>query len=200
MTFRLLRRAAAWATLFAVLAQPVAGQEPPAIDPSLVPTPFLVSLGAARAEQMAGYLISVNPAYGYEAALDLARFYIREAAREGINGDLAFAQMLLETNYLRFGGQVKPEQNNFAGLGSLDGGAAGLSFPDQETGVRAQIQHLKAYGSQLPLREDSVNPRFGYVRRGSALTVQELSRRWASDPSYGDKILYIAGRLLAWKN
>ena len=44
--------------------------------------------------------------------------------------------MMLETGALRFTGDVRPRQNNFAGLGASGGGAHGESFADVSTGVR----------------------------------------------------------------
>ena len=49
-----------------------------------------------------------------------------------------------ETGFLQFGGDVSVEQFNFAGIGTTGGGVPGNSYPDVRTGVRAQIQHLKA--------------------------------------------------------
>ncbi len=57
---------------------------------------------------------------------------------ENVRGDIAFAQSIIETGWFRYGGSVQCEQNNY-------GGFLGKSFPDAETGVRAQIQHLRAY-------------------------------------------------------
>ena len=103
--------------------------------------------------------------------------------------------MCLETGYLRYGGDVKPEQFNFAGMGAVGGGEPGLSFPDPRTGVRAHIQHLKAYGSSEPLNGELVNPRFRYVRRGAAPTYEGLAGTWAADRQYAVKINSILKRL-----
>jgi len=130
------------------------------------------------------------PAYG-----DLLRFYREEASIEGVNYDIAFCQMCVETGFLRFGNDVKPEQNNFAGLGSTGGGVQGASFPDQRTGVRAQIQHLKAYASSAPLVQPLVDPRFKFVTRGIAPLLGQLTGRWATDPNYDKKIMAIIRRL-----
>ncbi len=126
---------------------------------------------------------------------EIARLYREEGAIEGINFDIAFAQMCLETNFLRFGGIVKPSQNNFAGLGAVGGGEEGASFPSARIGVRAHIQHLKAYGNTEPLVQDVVDPRFNFVTRGIAPLVGMLSGRWSADEDYGNKILAILRRL-----
>ncbi|MFP4008731.1 MAG: N-acetylmuramoyl-L-alanine amidase [Spirulinaceae cyanobacterium] len=126
---------------------------------------------------------------------DLPKLYREEAAIEGINYDIAFCQMCLDTNFLRFDGLVKASQNNFAGLGAIGGGISGASFPSARIGVRAQIQHLKAYASLEPLVQEVVDPRFRFVTRGIAPLVEQLSGRWSADPQYGQKILAILRRL-----
>ncbi|KAM3114909.1 hormogonium tapered terminus morphoprotein TftA [Phormidesmis sp. 146-33] len=135
----------------------------------------------------------------HEAAVtqfpDIAKLYREESTIEGVNYDIAFSQMCLETNFLRFGGEIKPAQNNFAGLGDVGGTAAGASFPSARIGVRAHIQLLKAYASTEPLTQESVNPRFGFVTRGVAPLVESLSGRWAADLQYGAKITAILRRL-----
>jgi len=134
-----------------------------------------------------------------EAALtrfpDISKLYREEGSMEGINYDIAFSQMCVETSFLRFGNDVKPEQNNFAGLGAIGGGAEGASFPSARIGVRAQIQHLKAYANTEPLVQELVDPRFRFVTRGTAPLVDQLSGRWAADLQYGSKIMSVLKRL-----
>lgn len=126
---------------------------------------------------------------------DIHKIYRQEGVIEGVNYDIAFCQMCVETSFLRFGGDVKASQNNFAGIGSLGGNAAGASFPSARIGVRAQIQHLKAYASKEPLVQEQVDPRFRFVSRGSAVLVGQLSGRWAADPNYGEKVMAMVRRL-----
>jgi N-acetylmuramoyl-L-alanine amidase len=126
---------------------------------------------------------------------DLSKLYREEATIEGINHDIAFCQMCLETGFLRFGTDIKPQQNNFAGLGGVGGGAEGASFPSARIGVRAHIQHLKAYASLEPLVQPEVDPRFRFVTRGVASSVHQLSGRWSADLDYGIKITAIIRRL-----
>ncbi|MEM6592964.1 MAG: N-acetylmuramoyl-L-alanine amidase [Cyanobacteria bacterium P01_C01_bin.73] len=126
---------------------------------------------------------------------DLPKLYREEGTIEGVNYDIAFAQMCVETNFLRFDGVVQPVQNNFAGLGDADGGPEGASFASARIGVRAQIQHLKAYASTEPLVQQLVDPRFRFISRGVAPLVGQLSGRWAADPQYGERILVQVRRL-----
>ena len=78
----------------------------------------------------------------------LATEYMRHGEALGLRWDYAFFQMLLETGYLKYTGDVKPEQNNFAGLGATGGGVRGESFKDVSTGARAHLEHLLMYSGQ----------------------------------------------------
>ncbi|MBD2252949.1 N-acetylmuramoyl-L-alanine amidase [Nostoc parmelioides] len=126
---------------------------------------------------------------------DLPKLYREEASAEGVNYDIAFCQMCVETGFLRFGGDIKAEQNNFAGLGSIGGGTEAAAFPSARIGVRAHIQHLKAYASLEPLVNEVVDPRFRFVTRGVATKIDELSGRWSADLNYGSKITAMVRRL-----
>lgn len=126
---------------------------------------------------------------------DIAQLYREEAAIESVNHDIAFCQMCLETGYLQFGGDIKPEQNNFAGLGTVGGGSESASFESARIGVRAHIQHLKAYASSDALVQEVVDPRFRFVTRGVAPSVEQLSGRWSADSDYGTRILAIVKQL-----
>jgi hypothetical protein len=126
---------------------------------------------------------------------DLPKLYREEASIEGVNYDIAFAQACVETNYLRFGGELKASQNNFGGLGDVGGTPEGATFPSARLGVRAHIQQLKAYASLEPLVQEQVSPRFRFVTRGIAPLVGQLSGRWAAGTDYGDRILAIVRRL-----
>jgi hypothetical protein len=139
--------------------------------------------------------LRLNNESGLTQFPDIAKLYREEGSIEGINYDIAFAQMCLETNYLRFGGTIKLEQNNFAGLGSAGGASEFASFPSARIGVRAHIQHLKGYANAEPLVQEVVDPRFRFVTRGVAPLAGQLSGRWSADPQYGDKIMAILKRL-----
>src|SRR5699024_492333 len=94
------------------------------------------------------------------SAEEIVDLYWQEASREGVRQDLAFAQALVETGFFRFGGDVKPEQNNFCGLGTTGGGVKGAHFKTPEIGVRAHIQHLLAYTTQKHPSTKIVDPRY----------------------------------------
>lgn len=128
---------------------------------------------------------------------DFCRMYIEECEAEGVRAEVAFSQAMMETGFLKFGGDVKKEQYNFAGLGATGNGEPGLKFDDIRTGIRAQVQHLKAYASKEDLNQDLVDERFEYVTKGIAGYVQWLGMQenpksdekgkygWAAAPCYG---------------
>ncbi|MDR2375086.1 MAG: glucosaminidase domain-containing protein [Treponema sp.] len=151
--------------------------------------------GVTGQTDLSAFLLDNNPGADPLFAEELAALYLEESAIEGINHDIAFAQMCLETGFLRYGGLVKPEWNNFCGLGSLNADYPGESFPSPQIGVRAHIQHLKAYASDEGLNQELVDPRYRWVRYGSSPTVEKLTGAWAADREYGNKIRGILERL-----
>jgi hypothetical protein len=159
----------------------------------------IAGASVATVEQLRAYIAAKNA-----AAPELAALYIQEGEREGIRGDVAFAQSCLETGNFKFGGDVKPEQNNYAGIGATGGGVVGNSFNTPQEGIRAQIQHLKAYANTEPLSGDLMDPRFAYVARGVAPYVEWLGipdnpsgKGWAAGADYGKKILAILAAIIA---
>ena len=155
----------------------------------------LLGKGRFSSGKMYNYLLHYHKKADWRRIKKLAQLYIYEAKTEGINHDIAFAQMCHETNLLRYGGQVKARQYNYCGLGAIDNGASGAVFPNMQTGVRAHIQHLKAYASTKSLRRRIVDPRFHLVRRGSAPTIKALTGKWASDREYHQRILRHLGAI-----
>lgn len=117
--------------------------------------------------------------YTNKGAADITAFctiLVQEAQAEGVREDVLYAQVMHETGWLQFGGDVKADQCNFGGIGATGGGAAGATFPDVRTGLRAQVQHLKAYASKDALNNLVVDPRFDKVTRGSAPYVEWLGK------------------------
>ena len=127
---------------------------------------------------------------------EFCKIFYEECQTEGIKAEVAFVQSMIETGYLQFGGDVKVEQFNFAGLGATGNGVQGASFKDVRTGIRAQVQHLKCYANDEKLKNECVDPRWGDWLRGKAPYVEWLSipnnpngTGWASDAKYSEKIL-----------
>ena len=161
------------------------------------------------AQMVALYKLQQKPypiwAYAQYGAPDIETFcqiLYEEANYEGVRAEAVFAQAMQETGWLQFGGDVQVTQCNFAGLGASGNGNPGLSFNDWGTnsvrkGLRAQVQHLKAYASMAPLNGSLVDPRFSYVTRGIAPNVEDLSGKWAADTSYGAKLMVLINKLIA---
>lgn len=131
-----------------------------------------------------------------------AQIFYEEATAEGVRVEVAFTQCMKETGFLKYGGDVLPNQYNFAGIGAT-GAVHGASFSNVRMGIRAQIQHLKAYGSISPLTNQCVDPRFNLVKRGSAQYVEWLGIKenpngygWATSKSYGHDIVSMVNTLL----
>ena len=131
-----------------------------------------------------------------------AQIFYEEATAEGVRAEVAFTQCMKETGFLKYGGDVLPNQYNFAGIGAT-GAVHGASFSNVRMGIRAQIQHLKAYGSISPLTNPCVDPRFNLVKRGSAQYVEWLGIKenpngygWATSKSYGHDIVSMVNSLL----
>lgn len=125
-------------------------------------------------------------------AIELGQYYLTFGEYYGIRGDIAFAQAMHETDYLRFTGVVKPEQNNFAGIGATGPDNPGASFATPREGVLAHLQHLYAYATNenLPKEYPLIDPRFNLVNRGSAATWVDLNGKWAvPGDNYGQSIL-----------
>ena len=132
-----------------------------------------------------------------------AQIFYEEATAEGVRAEVAFTQCMKETGFLKYGGDVLPNQYNFAGIGAT-GAVHGASFSNVRMGIRAQIQHLKAYGSLDGLTNLCVDPRFNLVKRGSAQYVEWLGIKenpngygWATSKSYGHDIVSMVNVLLS---
>ena len=163
----------------------------------------IVGAAEATVEQMRAYIKEKNPEVP-QSVIDMIPLYLSEGAAEGIRGDIAFAQSCLETGNFTFSGSaVTLDQNNFCGMGVTSSGMMGNSFATSQLGIRAQIQHLKAYANSDSLKNTCIDPRFEYVARGSAEYVEWLGiqenpngRGWAAGAEYGDKILRILTAIL----
>lgn len=180
---------------------------------------LIENASSVTVEQMVAYFEQSGKTYPAESlekggAPDIETFcklYEEEANAEGIAVEVAFAQSMKETGWLQFGGSVKVEQFNFAGLGAVDGSTQGADFSSYgeegvRMGIRAQIQHLKAYASETiteeTLKNPCVDPRFKYVKKGSAKYVEWLGQKenptgagWATSENYGIDIVKMINKL-----
>jgi len=159
----------------------------------------IMSNGTLSKNSLVDFLLRNNPGIGRNRAMNIVDLYISEAATEGVNYEIAFAQMCYHTNYLSFNGTfARSNSNNFYGCTSLENNRAAYNFSSVQTGIRAHIQHLKGYASRERLRNNYVDPRFYQIEVshgwGSAPTVNSLSNKWAGF-DYADKINSILNRM-----
>lgn len=119
---------------------------------------------------------------------ELATEYMRHGEEFGLRWDYAFFQMMLETNTLKYTGDVKISQNNFAGLGATGRGARGESFSSVSDGVRAHLQHILMYAGEKienPVAERTKNiQEWGVLTKWQAtidgpMTYSHLAKKWA---------------------
>jgi len=185
------------------------GGGPTAPTAPATPTPVLppvAIMGASRlsAGQVVAWFNGRQPqpqgAYAATEPVEaMANYFVEEGAMEGVTGDVAFVQSLVETGWFRFSGSVPAWKNNFAGIGAVDASPGeAAAFPDARTGVRAQIQHLRAYADPgaltctvPPLANPCVDPRFALVLpKGRAPLWNQLGGgNWATAATYGADIL-----------
>ena len=171
----------------------------------------IMGISSVTATQLANFYKSMNKTYpsyysknDKEAKTieDFCRIYIEECKTEGVRAEVAFAQAMVETGYLSFGGDVDISQYNFAGMGATGNGVKGNSFSTVRIGVRAQVQHLKCYASTEKLNGTCVDPRWGEWLRGKAPYVEWLSisnnpngTGWAASATYADSIKNVMAKI-----
>jgi len=176
----------------------------PTTPPPATPGPVAI-MGASRlsAGQIAAWVAGrqPQPSGAWNATVPLAtmaQYFIEEGSAEGVTGDVAFMQSVVETGWFRFAGSVPASYNNFAGIGATDTNPSPAIFPDARTGVRAQIQHLRAYADPAatsctvpPLHNPCVDPRFDLVvPKGKAPTWNQMGNgNWATATTYANSIL-----------
>ena len=128
---------------------------------------------------------------------DFCKILYEEAQSEGVSPEVLYGQVMKETGYLKFGNLVQPNQCNFGGLGATGPGNPGYTFGSVREGLRAQVQHLKAYGSTESLVNPCIDARFKYVGRGCAPRTVDLNGKWAvPGVGYGESIDAIAKEVI----
>ena len=138
---------------------------------------------------------------GAATGADFVNQLWQAAIDEGVRPELLYAQVMIETGNLRFGGDVLPEQCNFGGLGATGKGAHGNSFDTVLKGLRAQALHLRAYAGFEPLTVDpskarDVDPRYGaWILAKKANIIRKLAGTWATDKNYAVKLVRVMNEL-----
>jgi hypothetical protein len=132
----------------------------------------------------------------------LAGWYLSEGAAEGVRGDVAFAQAMVET--AGFSSNDAIQYNNYAGVGHCDSCSAGLGFPTPQLGVRGQIQLLHAFADPTLTTAGLANPPVlpslvpeTEPDRGCCVTWQSLTGKWATDPLYGHTVMSVYQSMLS---
>lgn len=174
----------------------------------------IMGKSSVTVDQMVEYFKSSGEKYpadalskgGADSIETFCQMYYDEAVAEGVRPEVAFVQTMKETGWLQYGGDSSIEQFNFAGLGTTGGGVAGNSYPDVRTGIRAQIQHLKAYATADALEQACVDERYEYVTKGCAPYVEWLGQQenpegygWATADNYGYSIVDMIANLKKMK-
>ena len=176
-----------------------------------VPTPILGSPQVSKAQLVsdlkaglkarnATFPSDVYSAFGASTVEEFIDKLWAAAVAEGVRPEVVYAQAMVETGYLQFGGVVKIEQCNFCGLGATGKDNPGVDFSSYgsdsvHVGFLAQAQHLRDYAGYAPLSSKTYDPRYRTWLFGRSRSVECLSGTWASDTSYGSKIKSIMNKL-----
>lgn len=155
---------------------------PVSIDAPLIGMPRL------NAADLAGWFRSKNYRPKVTTSIDdYAKWFIQEGRAEGIRGDIAFAQAVLET-----GGFTNTDSvlgNNFSGIGHYDNLPLGWTFATPRMGVRAQIQLLKSYAVKKPHYANTLVDKRLHGPAGCCQTWGDLTKKWATSPIYGPSVM-----------
>jgi murein DD-endopeptidase MepM/ murein hydrolase activator NlpD len=186
-------------TCLPLLALAAGSGAPPCPDPAAVAadgTPSILGPATLTTAQLAAWWASTGGAQPrrLDAPIaDVLALYLSEGEIEGVRGDLALAQAILETGWFTSGDSGR---NNYAGIAHYDNVAAGRSFATPAEGVRAHIQLLKKYaaGNETPLARPDVSPNAG----AHADTWGQLTGTWATDPNYWTAISGIYAEMVAF--
>ena len=169
----------------------------------------IMGTSTISAESMARLFASTGHTYpsevysqrGASSITEFCNQVILAASSEGVRPEVVFAQAMLETGWLQFGGSVSADQCNFAGLGATGPQVGGARFDNVYQGLLAQSQHLKGYAVRMPLNNVCVDPRYqilvdrGYL--GIAPCLEDLNGLWAvPGDGYGQRIAAIINRMI----
>lgn len=169
----------------------------------------IMGTSTISAESMARLFVSTGHTYpsevysqrGASSITEFCNQVILAASSEGVRPEVVFAQAMLETGWLQFGGSVSADQCNFAGLGAIGPQVGGARFDNVYQGLLAQSQHLKGHAVRMPLNNVCVDPRYqiivdrGYL--GIAPCLEDLNGLWAvPGDGYGQRIAAIINRMI----
>jgi len=142
---------------------------------------FVEGKGSLNKNQIIAYIKKQNPSINADLLNKLIDTYLEEAASENINHDIAIAQMLYATNFLK---NQRVSSHNYGGLIELPGWNG--KFANMTEGVRAHIQHIKGYASVTMNNTQIVDPRYYLLINlkylGTVKTFDQLYAKWAANP------------------
>ena len=169
----------------------------------------IMGKSVVSAESMAKLFTSTghtypSQVYSQKGASNISEFcdqVVIAASSEGVRPEVVFAQAMLETGWLQFGGSVSVDQCNFAGLGATGSQVKGASFDNVYQGLLAQTQHLKGYATTASLTNACVDPRYQVLVDRGLLGVspclEDLNGLWAvPGDGYGQRIAKLIDRLI----
>ncbi|MPW26968.1 hypothetical protein GC105_14380 [Alkalibaculum sp. M08DMB] len=161
-------------------------------------TPIMGESQASKEQMVQYYTENSDVTYPQEFLdknIDLEKFVgliYDEAVVEGVRADVAIAQIIVNTNWLKFDGKVSINNNNFGSLKNLDGIYETFNFIQE--GIRANIQHLKAHASTEPLNKECVDPEYDLIEpKGLSPNVEDLENE---DSEYSNKIVNILQQII----
>jgi hypothetical protein len=168
------------------------------------PVPTILGPSALTAAEMAAWFEASGDVAATSATIGaLTSRYISEGRAEGVRGDIAFAQAVVETG--DFDSLDAVSLNNYAGVGHCDSCHAGLRFSSPLAGIRSQIQLLRTYADATLTSADLPSPPPLAILapqrqrvRGCCRTWNSLTGVWATDPEYGTTVLAVYTEMLSF--
>ena len=131
----------------------------------------------------------------HQRFIDIADYYWKYGELTGIRPEILYGQAAKETAYGKYTGQVKPEQNNWAGIKiknpTGDKPEDHETFATPEDGVRAHFNHMSQYAGVDPVGvpHDRYYVLNTVAWRGTVKYVEQLGGKWAPDITYGYNIV-----------
>ena len=131
----------------------------------------------------------------HQRFVEIAPAYWQYGGLTGLRPEVLYAQSAKETAFGRYGGAVKPAQNNWAGIKIKnpqgDSTADFETFSTPQEGVRAHFNHICAYTGLKPVGEP--HGRYWIVLEmtwaGQVKYVEELGGKWGVGLDYGISVV-----------
>lgn len=136
-------------------------------------------------------------AVGKDRALQFLDAYARWCSHYNVNFEIAVTQSWLETGGWSWMGDVKVDQNNFAGIGATGGGVPGESWPTAGEGIRGHVYRLYAYSTDVDFNLTIGKRGLPKFHIGKHPTLESAAETWATDKLYYSKWLRLINDLLA---